>query len=57
MEPHEIHNFEQGLSALMETFPHLLFTLYSRLIKEGFNDEQAMAIILKWIDVTFNKAK
>ena len=57
MEPHEIHNFEQSLSALMETFPHLLFTLYSRLIKEGFNDEQAMAIILKWIDVTFNKAK
>lgn len=57
MDPEEIHEFDQNMSKFLDTLPSLLFSFYTRLVKEGFNDEQAMAFTLKWVEVTFGKAR
>ena len=54
MDPKEIHEFEQNMENLLETLPNFLFNFYTRLIGEGFNDEQAMAFALKWLEVILN---
>ena len=57
MDPQEIHDFEQNLAGLLDMMPTALFGFYSRLIKEGFSDEQAILFTLKWMEITFIKAK
>jgi hypothetical protein len=50
MNVKDIHAFEQSMASLLDIIPHYLFSFYNRLLKEGFNDEQAMVIILKQLE-------
>ena len=44
MDPQTTHRLDQAEAEFMEVIPHLLSTMYARLLQEGFERDQAFAL-------------
>ena len=51
VDPKKQAEMDQALEQFTQTIPKMLWSLYSALILEGFTIDQAMAIILKQMEM------
>jgi len=52
LDPKQISEFDQSAVFLSESLPPLLWKLFENSKNEGFNDNQAMEIVLTYIKAT-----
>jgi len=48
-----LHEFDQASKFLTDNIPSFLWTMYTNLKNEGFDEKQAMSIIDSYIFATF----
>ena len=49
MTPEEQSKFDQDLAGFRDTLPLMWWSLYSGLLEQGFNESQAMRLVIAWI--------
>ncbi len=47
MTPEDVSKMDQGFAVMAETLPTYLYRLYKNCLGEGFNEHQAMRIVIQ----------
>lgn len=57
LNPEDQARIDQAFECILQNIPPMLFSMYKRLLSEGFNPEQSLELCRTYLMVSLNRSK